>query len=58
MINLLNINEVISVLGISRTTFWRLRQNPTFPRTIFVSPGCPRWIEHELLHFVKNNKLS
>ncbi|WP_428807150.1 helix-turn-helix transcriptional regulator [Vibrio lamellibrachiae] len=58
MINLLTINDVIDALGISRTTFWRLRQDKAFPRPVFVSPRCPRWIEHELLHFVQNNKLN
>ncbi|MEZ8050604.1 MULTISPECIES: helix-turn-helix transcriptional regulator [unclassified Vibrio] len=32
----------------SRTTFWRMRQDEAFPKPIMVSKRSPRWSEQEV----------
>ncbi len=58
MSKLLTINDVIDTLGISRTTFWRLRQHQSFPVPTMISERSPRWVHEDILEFVKNNKLN
>mgnify|MGYP000247229147 CR=1 FL=1 len=58
MNSLLTINEVIEALGISRATFWRLRQLKDFPTPTMISERSPRWIPEDIDEFIQNNKLN
>ena len=46
--NLLTISGVVEMLGISRTTLWRLRQNGSFPSPTKLSMRSPRWKAEEI----------
>ncbi|UPR57318.1 AlpA family phage regulatory protein [Vibrio sp. ED004] len=48
MSKLLTIEDIICTFDISRTTFWRMRQDDTFPKPIMVSKRSPRWSEQEI----------
>jgi prophage regulatory protein len=45
---LLSWEKVEDMVGISRTTAWRLQQTGAFPRRVSVSPGRVGWWESEL----------
>ncbi|MEZ4601348.1 MAG: hypothetical protein R2940_16290 [Syntrophotaleaceae bacterium] len=42
--------------GISRVTFWRLRQRPDFPAAIEISPGLKLFKESEIDAFIDRQK--
>lgn len=48
----LKITEAQSKLGVSRSTFWRLRQHPDFPRGLQLRPGVVVYSEAELEEFM------
>ena len=46
---LLNVQQVIARLGISRPGFYKLLKNdPTFPPALYVTPRSPRWREEAI----------
>lgn len=48
----LKLAETQAKLGVSRTTFWRLRQLPDFPRGRQLRPGVIVYSEAELEQFM------
>lgn len=47
-------SEVHALVGISRTTAWRLQQTGAFPNAVALSPGRIGWWESELEAWRKN----
>ena len=47
-LRILTVAEICRLLGISRSNFYRLRQQPGFPAAIELSPGRVGYWEHEI----------
>lgn len=47
-------SEVHALVGVSRTTAWRLQQTGGFPASVALSPGRVGWWESELEAWRKN----
>ncbi|WP_292083074.1 MULTISPECIES: AlpA family transcriptional regulator [unclassified Brevundimonas] len=47
-------SEVRALVGVSRTTAWRLQQTGGFPASVALSPGRVGWWESELEAWRKN----
>lgn len=47
-------SEVQALVGVSRTTAWRLQQAGSFPASVALSPGRVGWWESELEAWRKN----
>ena len=46
---MLNWREVQAIVGLSRTTVWRLQQIDAFPKPVSLSPGRVCWWETEVM---------
>ena len=47
--------EVQEMLGVSTATFWRWRKSGEFDvRSIMLSPGCPRYLQSEVLAWLRS----
>ena len=53
MANLLNINQVIEKIGLSRQTIYRKIKEGTFPEQIALSVGRVAWAEHEIDQWIE-----
>ena len=53
MTKLLKINEICSILGVSRSTIWRWVRNGTLPAPIALSSQQRRWTESDVAAFVR-----
>ncbi len=49
-------SEVQALVGVSRTTAWRLQQTGSFPTSVALSPGRVGWWESELEAWRKNRE--
>lgn len=49
--------QICTALQISRTKFWRMRQDPNFPKPLIVGSHC-RWDFVEILHYLQSFKAS
>jgi predicted DNA-binding transcriptional regulator AlpA len=54
---LLNVDQIIAYLNISRTQFWRLRGTGDFPQPLRISKGILRW-KLSQLHDWLNRKMK
>jgi prophage regulatory protein len=45
---LLKVDDVITRLGVSRSTIWRLTQSGDFPRPVAISPGRKGWLKSQV----------
>jgi prophage regulatory protein len=44
--------QVAARFGVHRTTPWRwIKSDPSFPRPVFLSPGCSRWLLADIEHW-------
>ena len=52
---LLSISDILrDYLPISRSTFWRIRQLPDFPKHYDLGIGKPLWLETDVLEWIKS----
>lgn len=52
-LRLLRLTEVKAIAGLGTSTIYRRMDAGTFPRPRALSPGCVRWIEADVLSWVK-----
>lgn len=53
LMEFLNANDAANVLGMSKTTFWRFRQEHNVP--VYVIDGMKRYKKSDLLRFIEEN---
>ena len=53
MANLLNINQVVQKIGLSRQTIYRKMKEGTFPNQVKLSVGRVAWSEHEIDQWIE-----
>jgi hypothetical protein len=56
--NFITASDYISVTGISRATFYRIRQHPKFPKTINVAVNSPRYWGPDCVNFILRDSNS
>ena len=53
----LRLKDVMSLIGTSRPTVWRLcKLDPSFPKPFKLSPAITGWDQAEMLHWVEAKK--
>jgi predicted DNA-binding transcriptional regulator AlpA len=45
---ILRINELQALVGLSRSTIWRMERKRTFPRRVRISTNAVGWLEFEV----------
>ena len=50
--NILRINEVVHLTGLSRVTIWRLEQEDMFPQRVSLSPRRVGWKQNEVMEWL------
>jgi predicted DNA-binding transcriptional regulator AlpA len=55
-INIIRINELASLLGVSRTTLWRMEKDRELPSRINVSQGVSGWLESDIKAWLENHR--
>ena len=53
---LINEKEVLALIGLSRSTLWRLEQSGQFPSRLQVSTRAVRWILAEVLEWIESRQ--
>ena len=53
---LLRINKVVDLVGLTRTSIWRLEQAGKFPKRIKIGERAVAWDSGELLEWVEQVK--
>lgn len=51
---LLRVTEVEKLVGLSRTTIWRMRRDGLFPQPLQYSPGKQVWRESQITAWLAN----
>ncbi len=50
---LISVEQVAERLGVSTATIWRwVHDHDSFPRPVRLSPGCTRWNEGDIEHWL------
>jgi prophage regulatory protein len=49
---ILNARQVREIVGLDRTTVWRLIRRKEFPPSIQLSPGRVGWVEAEVVEWI------
>jgi predicted DNA-binding transcriptional regulator AlpA len=58
-VNLLTLPEVIARTGLSRTTFWRVRQRGEFPAAVSIGHlRCAMWRSSEVDEWIRQRGLT
>lgn len=53
----IRLNELVEVLGVSKTTIWRWRQsNEGFPQPVLMGPKLIGWDKEEIESWLNNSK--
>ena len=55
--SLLRPQDLLEILPISRSTFWRYVKNEDFPRPIKLSEGCTAWKWSEVAEWIDAHQL-
>jgi len=55
---LLNLRQVVELVGLSRTTLWRLERAGQFPRRVQVSTKAVRWHQAEIFDWIESRPLA
>ncbi len=55
---LLTQKQVVDLVGLSRTTIWRLERAGQFPRRLQVSTKAVRWNQAEILDWINSRPLA
>jgi predicted DNA-binding transcriptional regulator AlpA len=55
-IKILRINDLASLLGVSRTTLWRMEKDGELPSRINVSQGVSGWLESDIKAWLENHR--
>ncbi len=55
---LLNLRQVVELVGLSRTTIWRLERAGQFPRRRQVSTKAVRWNQAEIEDWISSRPLA
>ena len=55
---LLTQKQVVDLVGVSRTTIWRLERAGKFPRRRQVSTKAVRWNQAEILDWIRSRPLA
>ncbi len=50
---LIDAKEVSRIIGLSRTTIWRLEQAGNFPKRVTIGERCVRWAKDEIDSWVE-----
>ena len=50
--------QVVDLVGVSRTTIWRLERAGQFPRRVQVSTKAVRWHQAEILDWIESRPLA
>lgn len=50
--------ELCEILGVSRTTLWRMQQRGELPKCIRISAGVVGWIETDIDDWIKAKKVG
>lgn len=53
-IDLISVDEVAHLLGVSKYTIWRRVKSPSFPQPIKLSAKCTRWRIEEIRGWTAN----
>lgn len=48
----LRIEDVISTVGLSKVTIWRMERDNEFPKRKRISPGCVGWLSSEIEEWI------
>lgn len=51
---LLRFKEVLSKIGLSRTSLWRLERKGLFPKRRAIGPNSVAWIEKEIDNWIQS----
>ncbi len=57
-LKLLNQKQIVDLVGLSRTTIWRLERAGQFPRRLKVSRKAVRWIQAEIVDWINSRPLA
>ena len=55
---LLTQKQVVDLVGLSRTTIWRLERAGQFPRRLQVSTKAVRWNQAEIVDWIESRPLA
>ena len=55
---LLTQKQVVDLVGVSRTTIWRLERAGQFPRRLQVSTKAVRWNQAEIFDWIESRPLA
>lgn len=58
MEKLYNLNEILEILGIKRTTFYRLRKVGAFPKPLLLTGNTKsmRWTKEQIEYYLKEKE--
>ena len=51
-------DEFREQLGVSRTSFWRLAQEPDFPKKIMLTKRCIRYYQDEIEAYIQSRQVG
>lgn len=55
---IININELVNILGVSKTTLWRWRKEGDFPEPIILGKNIIVWKESQIEEWLNNKKIK
>ncbi|MDX8377497.1 MAG: AlpA family phage regulatory protein [Mariprofundales bacterium] len=53
---ILRVKEVMKLVGLGRTTIWRLEKKGAFPKRVKLSPNTIGWYSNEIKYWLETRK--
>lgn len=48
---MLSEKEVLKIVGVGRSTLWRMIKSDAFPPGVYVAPNVKRWLESDIIRW-------
>lgn len=55
-IRIIRFEELQNLIGLSRSTVWRMEEDGTFPKRVTLSAGAVGWHLHEVLEWLEQRQ--